>query len=55
MENTFWTAFATSACAAAVTTLGIVTIRRYTAWGERNTSYFMAFAAGVLVIVLSKG
>lgn len=47
--NAFWTAFATSVAAAAVTTLGIVTIRRFAAWGERNTAYFMCFAAGVLI------
>lgn len=49
MDNTFWTAFATSALAAVVTALGIVTIRRFAAWGERNTAYFMCFAAGVLI------
>ena len=49
MENTFWTAFATSMAAALVTSLGIYTIRRYAAWGHRNTTYFMCFAAGVLI------
>lgn len=49
MENTFWTAFTTSTLAAAVTTLGIYTIRRFTDWGHRNTTYFMCFAAGVLI------
>ena len=49
MENTFWTAFATSSLAAAVTATGIYTIRRFTAWGQRNTTYFMCFAAGVLI------
>jgi zinc transporter ZupT len=49
MENTFWTALATSASAALVTSLGIYTIRRYSVWGHRNTTYFMCFAAGVLI------
>jgi len=49
MENTFWTALATSATAALVTTLGIATIRRFADWGQRNTTYFMCFAAGVLI------
>ncbi|HSH28489.1 MAG TPA: ZIP family metal transporter [Thiohalobacter sp.] len=49
MENTFWTALTTSGLAALVTSLGIYTIRRFTAWGHRNTTYFMCFAAGVLI------
>lgn len=49
MDGPFWPAFATSVLAAAVTSLGIVTIRRFAAWGERNTAYFMCFAAGVLI------
>jgi zinc transporter ZupT len=49
MEHTFWTAFATSLVAAAVTALGIHTIRRFAGWGHRNTAYFMCFAAGVLI------
>lgn len=49
VEGTFWTAFATSLAAALVTSLGIYTIRRYADWGHRNTTYFMCFAAGVLV------
>lgn len=49
MENTFWTALATSIVAALVTSLGIYTIRRFTDWGHRNTTYFMCFAAGVLI------
>ncbi len=46
MENTFWTALVTSLLAALVTSLGIYTIRRFADWGERNTTYFMCFAAG---------
>lgn len=49
MENTFWTALGTSLIAALVTSLGIYTIRRFADWGHRNTTYFMCFAAGVLI------
>jgi zinc and cadmium transporter len=49
MENTFWTALGTSLVAALVTSLGIYTIRRFADWGHRNTTYFMSFAAGVLI------
>lgn len=49
METTFWTALATSSLAAVVTSLGIYTIRKYVDWGQRNSAYFMCFAAGVLI------
>jgi zinc and cadmium transporter len=49
MESTFWTALSTSLIAALVTSLGIYTIRRFAQWGQRNTAYFMSFAAGVLI------
>lgn len=49
MKNTFWTALAASGIAAVVTSLGILTIRRFADWGQRHTSYFMCFAAGVLI------
>lgn len=49
MTNTFWTAFGTSLAAALFTSLGIATIRRHAAWGQRNNAYFMCFAAGVLI------
>ena len=49
MENTFWTALATSSLAAIVTSIGIYTIRKFASWGTRNTTYFMCFAAGVLI------
>lgn len=49
METDFGTALITSLSAAAVTTLGIWTIRRFAGWGHRNTTYFVGFAAGVLV------
>lgn len=49
MENTFWTALGTSTLAALATALGIYTIRRFSDWGHRNATYFMCFAAGVLI------
>lgn len=49
MENTFWTALSISTLAALVTSLGIFTIRRFAGWGQRQTTYFMCFAAGVLI------
>jgi len=51
MEQTFWPPFVASLCAAAVTTAGIIAIRRYEDWALRNASYFACFAAGVLVSV----
>jgi len=49
MENTFWTALLISSLAAIVTSAGIYTIRNYVDWGQRNSTYFMCFAAGVLI------
>lgn len=49
MENTFWIALTTSSLAAIVTSIGIFTIRNFLDWGQRNTTYFMCFAAGVLI------
>lgn len=49
MTGSFWTALGTSLTAALVTALGIWTIRRFAGWGQRNTAYFMCFAAGVLI------
>ena len=51
MEQNFWTAFAASAIAGAVTTSGIYAIRRFEAWARENTTYFACFAAGVLIAV----
>jgi len=48
-ENTSWTALGTSFLAAVFTSPGIHTIRRFAEWGQRNTTYFMCFAAGVLI------
>jgi zinc transporter ZupT len=49
MQNTFWMALGTSLTAALVTSLGIYSIRWFSDWGQRNTAYFMCFAAGVLI------
>ena len=49
MENTFLSALAASLLAAIVTSLGIYTIRNYVDWGQRNSTYFICFAAGVLI------
>ena len=51
MAETFWAALAASTTAAAVTTTGILVIRRFEAWGRRNSTYFVCFAAGVLITV----
>jgi len=49
MPSAFWVALAFSLAAATVTCLGIITIRRFADWGRRNATYFMSFAAGVLL------
>jgi zinc transporter ZupT len=51
MEQSFLPAFIASLLAAAVTTLGIVAIRRYENWAHNNATYFVCFAAGVLIAV----
>jgi len=51
MENSFWTALVASSLAALVTTIGIYVIRRFERWGRDNISYFICFAAGVLISV----
>jgi hypothetical protein len=51
MEESFLPAFAPSLLAAAVTTLGIVALRRYENWAHNNATYFVCFAAGVLIAV----
>jgi zinc and cadmium transporter len=45
------TPLSASLLAACVTTSGIFVIRHFETWGRRNTTYFAAFAAGVLVSV----
>lgn len=51
MSNDFWNPFVASILAACVTTSGLYVIRRFEAWGRRNTTYFACFAAGVLISV----
>lgn len=51
MDSSFWTPFLTSLVAASATTAGLLTIRRFEPWGRRNITYFVCFAAGVLVSV----
>jgi zinc and cadmium transporter len=51
MDYHLWTAFAASVLAACVTTAGICAIRRFEAWGRRNTTYWACFAAGALISV----
>jgi zinc and cadmium transporter len=51
MEQNFLAASVASVFACAVTTAGILVIRRYKEWTQRNTVYFICFAAGVLISV----
>jgi hypothetical protein len=51
MEQSFWTVFAASLFACAVTTSGIFAIRRYEGWARQNVTYFACFAAGVLIAI----
>jgi len=51
MEQNFLAAVAASSIAAIVTTLGILTIRRFEEWARTNITYFICFAAGVLIAV----
>jgi len=51
MDHTFWVALGASLLAATITSLGIYTIRHFTAWGQKNSIYFVCFAAGVLISV----
>jgi zinc transporter ZupT len=47
----FAVVLAASSVACAVTTLGILVIRRYERWSRENSTYFVSFAAGVLITV----
>ena len=51
MNHTFLAVLFASTLACVVTTIGIYSIHRFEAWGNRNAVYFMSFAAGVLVTV----
>ncbi len=49
MGERFWIAFTASVMAAAVTSIGIYAVRRFETWAQRNSTYFLCFAAGVLI------
>jgi len=49
--NTFWAVVLASFLACAVTTIGICVISKYERWGREHSTYFMCFAAGVLISV----
>jgi zinc and cadmium transporter len=49
--NTFAAVILASSLACLVTTIGIVVISKYEAWGRKHIVYFMSFAAGVLIAV----
>ena len=49
MEERFWITLAASGMAAGVTSVGIYTIRRFERWAQQNSTYFICFAAGVLI------
>ncbi len=49
LNDRFWIPLGASMLAASVTSAGIFAIRRFEAWGKRNTIYFISFAAGVLI------
>lgn len=51
MVNTFWPPAIASFLACLVTTIGIYVISKYRKWGEKHITYFMCFAAGVLISV----
>ncbi|MGD2132284.1 MAG: ZIP family metal transporter [Maricaulaceae bacterium] len=51
MAGGIWAPLAAAALAAAVTTAGLLAIRRFENWARTQTTYFACFAAGVLVTV----
>jgi zinc transporter ZupT len=51
IDHTFSAVLLASLLACLVTTMGIVVISKYEAWGRKNIVYFMSFAAGVLISV----
>lgn len=50
-SSTFAAVMFASLLALAVTTIGIYVISRYEQWGREHSTYFMCFAAGVLISV----
>ena len=51
MDQRFWTTLTVSLLAMAFTSLGLWVIRHFEEWGKRSTTYFVSFAAGVLISV----
>lgn len=51
MDQGFAITVAASALAGLMTTGGILVIRRFETWAKRNITYFISFAAGVLIAV----
>ncbi|WP_417320633.1 ZIP family metal transporter [Emcibacter sp.] len=51
IDQTFWLPFIAGLLAAGVTTSGLLVIRRFEDWANRNSIYFSSFAAGVLISV----
>ena len=51
MGESFFISLSASIFAAVVATGGILTVRRFKRWAERSSTYFMCFAAGVLLAV----
>jgi zinc and cadmium transporter len=51
MDSLFWAVVLASFLACGVTTIGIYVISKYEHWGERYSTCFMSFAAGVLISV----
>jgi zinc transporter ZupT len=49
VEERFWIALTASGLAAVVTSIGIYAIRSFEEWAQRNSTYFVCFAAGVLI------
>jgi zinc and cadmium transporter len=49
--NTFASVLLASLLACVVTTIGIFVISRYEQWGREHSTYFISFAAGVLISV----
>jgi ZIP family zinc transporter len=49
LEDRFWPCLLASCSAASFTALGITAIRRHGEWARRNGTYFVCFAAGVLI------
>jgi len=49
LEDRFWIALTASLMAAGFTSAGIYTIRRFEKWAQQNSTYFICFAAGVLI------